>query len=403
MTKNAFIRGMLAVAAALILSVPAFAQLSASEEKAANKSIEYYKAGKYDKAISTISKVQDKHPFREDLWKLRVVYENERYTSYRSEVIKKAQAKAQKSGGDVTINDPKITTYYISMLVSCSSALMYADNQMEASRLIRVHLIDPKVDTNVNEKAKEHYDNGDEEYSAEHWNAAIKEYKKALEIDSNYYNAAFSIGIAYYKNEDYNNAIPYLRQAARIAPGRSYPFKAIADCYIELKDWENAKNAAIDGLLVYPDLAFFDQLSKISEKLGKTFNRHFGIRLVTVNDVTQQQSAVTTGPWSNYREAKDRISDYCNDDGIVTKKNSITDHKYLEIYSFDQMLKKANAEDEKNYENFEFAKEMQKAGYLDCYVFVCMYHFSFDKQYKDFSKNNAERVRKFINEHLMKS
>lgn len=402
MIKNAVFKGALAFIFAFVLSVPAFAQLTASEEKAANKSIELYKAGKYDKAISTLSKVQDAHIFREDLWKLRVTYENERYTTYRATVIQKAYAKAQKSGGEITINDPKLNTYRISMLVACLQATMYADNQADASAILRRSMVDPDVDTAIGDKAKEHYDKGDEEYSAEHWNAAIKEYKKAMEIDSNYYNAAFSIGLAYRKNEDYTNAIPYFRQAARIAPGRALPYQFIADCYMELKEWENAKNAAIDGILIYPEVAFFDQLGKISEKLGKTFNRHWGIRIATINDVTSTQSAITNEPWSNYRAAKDRIADYCNDAGVITKKNSITEQKYLEAYSWEQMIKKSNAENEKDYENFGFAKDVMKDGYIDCYAFISVYHVNLHDQYKDFAKNNADRVRTYINTYLMK-
>lgn len=402
MIKNALLKGVIATVVAFVLSVPAFAQLTASEEKAANKSIELYKAGKYDKAISTLSKVQDKHFFREDLWKLRVTYENDRYTTYRSAVIAKAYAKAQKSGGDVTINDPKLVEYRVSMLVACLQATNYADNQTDASAILRRNYVDPSVDTAIGDKAKEHYDKGDEEYNAEHWNAAIKEYKKAIEIDSNYYNATFSIGLAYRKNEDYTSAIPYFKKAAALAPGRALPYQFIADCYMELKEWENAKNAVIDGILIYPEVAFFDQLSKISEKLGKTFNRHWGVRLVFANDVTKTQSAVESSPWSNYRAAKDRISDYCNDAGVITKKNNVTEHKYLEAYSWEQMIKKANAEDEKNYENFEFAKEVMKDGYIDCYAFISEYHVNIHDQYKDFAKNNAERVRTYISTYLMK-
>lgn len=402
MIKNALLKGAIATVIAFVLSVPAFAQLTASEEKAANKSIELYKAGKYDKAISTLSKVQDAHFFREDLWKLRVTYENERYNTYRSQVIQKALAKAQKSGGDVTINDPKLNEYHVSLLVVCLQATNYADNQSDASSILRRKMVDPEVDTAIGEKAKEHYDKGDEEYNAEHWNAAIKEYKKAIEIDSNYYNATFSIGLAYRKNEEYANAIPYFRKASAISPGRALPYQFIADCYMELKEWENAKNAAIDGILIYPEVAFFDQLSKISEKLGKTFNRHWGIRLVFANDVTKTQAAVESSPWSYYRAAKDRVSDYCNDAGVITKKNNVTEHKYLEAYSWEQMLKKANADDEKNYENFEFAKEVMKDGYVDCYAFISEYHVNIHDQYTDFAKNNRDRVRTYISTYLMK-
>ena len=46
------------------------------------------------------------------------------------------------------------------------------------------------------------------------------------------------------------------------------------------------------------------------------------VELPVRSDGFVSQAAVSSAPWSNYRDAKDRIADYCNDDGIITKKNS---------------------------------------------------------------------------------
>jgi tetratricopeptide (TPR) repeat protein len=402
MRKKHLLKSMCTLVAMLLLSTRIFAQLTAAEEKAVNKSIELYKAGSYDKAIDKLQPVQGEHPLSEQLWQYRIAYESARYTDYLNTVIQKAIKKAEKSGNEPHIDDPKLNEYYSSLIVACYQATMFADHQDDASSILRRYLVDPKVDTAISEKAQELYNKGDEEYSQEHWNASIKKYKEALEVDSNYYMAAFSIGLAYRKNEDYTNAVPYFQKAARIAPGRALPFQFIADCYMELKQWDNAKNACIDGILVYPDVAFFTQLSKITEKLGKTFDRHWGIRVTFPNDVTLTQTPAKTEPWSNYSEAKDRVADYCNDHGVITKKNSVTEHKYLEAFSWEQMLKKSSAEDEKTFENFTFAKEMMKAGFLDCYVFISMYHYKTHEQYQDFSKKNADRIREYVNTYLMK-
>jgi hypothetical protein len=72
------------------------------------------------------------------------------------------------------------------------------------------------------------------------------------------------------------------------------------------------------------------------------------------------------------------------------------------VYSWEQMLKRADSDAEENYKNFGFAKEMQKAGWLDCYCFISVYHYAFHKQYEDFASKNAERIREYISTQLMK-
>jgi tetratricopeptide (TPR) repeat protein len=395
--KNAILKSVITVIIGLILWAPASAQLTSKELKMFNKSIKQHDAGKYDKAISTIGKIQAEHPFNEVLWKYRIIYEQDRYTSYRRAAVQKAVAKGQS-----TLNDPKVTSNLISMLYQCQLATRWADHQVKASGILRQYLVDEDVDKDIPEKAEKLYDEGDEYFNEQKWNSSISKYKEALEIEPKYYMAAFSIGAAYLQNEDYTNAIVYFKKAGEIAPGRAYPIQCIADCYIKLKDYEKAKEACIDGILRYPDVAFFEQLTEISEKLGKTFDRHWGMRLVSGNSIGTSQDPVTNEVWAAYRSAKDRVSDYCNDDGVITKKNSVTEEKYLEVYSWQQMLKKSDDETDKIWDNFPYAKQMQEKGFLDCYAFISCYHSDLQDQYKDFSKNNAERIRTYINTYLLK-
>jgi len=399
--KNAMTKTVLTVLVGLLISISSFGQWTAAEQKAVTKSVDLYKKGKYDKAISTISKVQNAHPLDGTLWTDRVIYEHDRYNAEYNKIIM-TLSKQISAGKSVKINTDKLTSYKVSMLVACMQATMYAKKQELASSILRNYLVDPAVDTAVNDDAKDHYNDGDKEYGNENWNGAIKEYKKALAKDSNYYNATYSIGMAYYKNSDYEQAIPWFKKAIRIEPRMASSYITCADCFIELKQWENAKNMCIDGIIIYPEVTFFEKLEQCADKMDKTFDSHWQERVTFPNNITLTQSTVDFGPFQYYRAAKDKIADNCNDDGIVTKTASFTEQKYLESYSWEYMLKKSTSDDEKDYPEMEFARKMQTAGYLDCYCFVSCYHVNFNTQYQDFSKKNADRIRTYINTYLFK-
>jgi hypothetical protein len=168
---------------------------------------------------------------------------------------------------------------------------------------------------------------------------------------------------------------------------------------MKTKSWQDAYNACVDGIVAYPDTRLFNDLDEIADKLGKTFNRHWMSRDYLPGMITAtNQETVSAEPWSYYREAKDKIGDYCNDKGIVKKKLDFTEQKYLETYAWEYMLKKTDTEDKE----FGFARKMQTEGYLDCFAMVSMYHIAFSDQYADFSKHNADRIRKYIDTYLVK-
>ena len=43
---------------------------------------------------------------------------------------------------------------------------------------------------------------------------------------------------------------------------------------------------------------------------------------------------------------------------------------------------------------------MKEAGYLDCYVFISAFHYDHFEQYKDFSENNEDRIKTYIEDYL---
>lgn len=399
MTKNATLKGVIAVLVTLVLSIPAFAQYTSSEAKSIQKSKDLYNKGKYDKAISTVKKVQNAHLYDNDLWQLRCIYEYDRYETQLLKDIIAILNKAAKGATTFDTEKMKSTTYYSEMIVACYSATLLCEKQEMASLILHEKYLEPSVDTAISDDASEQYNKGNEAYNEQNYSTAIRAYEKALKIDSTYYRATNKIAMSYYKDEKYEKAIPFFRKAIRIEPRMLDPRQYLVSSHMKLKQWQEAYNACVDGIIQYPDVRYFTKLEEIAEKLGKTFNRHWMSRDYMPNVVTSaSQTPITDEPWSYYRQAKDKISDYCNDDGVIKKSQSLTEMKYLETYSWEFMLKKSDTENKE----FGFARKMQEAGYLDCFVMVSMYHITFSEQYDDFSKKNADRIRTYIDTYLVK-
>lgn len=391
MLKNAA-KGVLATLILLLFAAPVFAQYTAKETKAIQKSKDLFNKGKYDKAVSTIKTVQNAHLYDDDLWNLRCVYEYQRYNvQLINDLIMILKGKSKTKF--------KSTEYYTEMMVACYSATLLCEKQDFASSVLHGEKIEPSTDTTISDDAKEQYGKGGDEYSNQNYSGAIRYYEKALKEDSTYYKATYKLAMCYYKDEQYEKAIPYFQKAIRLQPEMLDPRLNLVESFMKEKQWQDAYNACVDGIVHYPDNGYFMKLETICDKMGKTFNRHWMSRDYLPNMVNNDaQSSVTEEPWSYYRDAKNKMIDYCNEDGIIKKSQDLTQQKYLEAYSWEYMLKKSTSDSKE----FGFARKMKDEGFLDCYAMVSMFHITIWSQYKDFSAKNADRIRKYIDTYLVK-
>ncbi|HET6992166.1 MAG TPA: tetratricopeptide repeat protein, partial [Bacteroidia bacterium] len=337
MTKNVSFRVLVTFLLALIVSVPAFSQqYTAAETKLVEKAKAYYEKSKYDKAIETLKKVQPAHFYDNDLWELRCSYERDRYNVQLITDYITILKKMGKGTTNFDFSKFKSTQYRQEMINSCSTATLVCGKQEVASKVLHEQFIEPSgVDSAVGDEAKDEYNKGGDDYTNQNYTSAIRSFEKALKIDSSYYYANFKIGMCYYNDEKYEKAVPYFRKAISLEPDMLDPRVNLVDCFMKTKSWQDAYNACIDGIIAYPDTRLFNDLDEIADKLGKTFNRHWMSRDYLPGMITAtNQEAVTAEPWSYYREAKDKIGDYCNDKGIVKKKLDFTEQKYLETYAW---------------------------------------------------------------------
>ena len=136
--------------------------------------------------------------------------------------------------------------------------------------------------------------------------------------------------------------------------------------------------------------------SDLLKREFKKINTHWFVRDCDVVNVKSNTNKTNSKIWKTYQNAITEIKDYCDDKGIITKSNSITKAKYLEVFAWEKMLAQKNLPKE-----FEFAKKMQELGYLDCYVFISMFQYDFYDQYKDFARNNRKRIKTYIETYLV--
>lgn len=154
-------------------------------------------------------------------------------------------------------------------------------------------------------------------------------------------------------------------------------------------------------MLVYPGHNLKYKLLRVLEVENKYLNERRVLRNFFPNDMGNEDQYMleTSFLWGDYRAAKDDVSKYCNEDGIIEENGEFED-RYLEVYSFRKMLE---AHPNDLPEHLHFADKMREEGYLDSYVFISLFHVDIYPQFKDFMSHEENRVKTldFIEKYLI--
>ncbi|HEU4718833.1 MAG TPA: tetratricopeptide repeat protein, partial [Bacteroidia bacterium] len=344
--------------------------------------------------------VQMNHLYDDDLWQKRCLYEYQRYEdAYFKDLL--YVYKKRQNNPNAYVNDSKLKSgaCFSSMLLQCTLATLYCSKQEIASLILHEYVIAPKTDTTISDDMQDQFNKAGQDYDNSNYGDARRQYEKLVRKDSTYFKATNRVGLCYYKTEDYDNAIIWFKKAIALQPLMIEPRVSLVRCYKEEHKWDDAYNACIDGIIVYPDDRLFMLLDETCDKLGKTFDRHFMPRDYIPNMANNDdQGSIDESPWSFYRMAKDKIMDYCDKNGVITRTNDVTKQGYLESFSWEYMLQKSTPEGKE----FPFAKKMMNEGYIDCYSMVSLFHITMWDQYHAFSQANADRIRTYITTYLVK-
>lgn len=283
--------------------------------------------------------------------------------------------------------------YLFDMLQNARNATRLFINADSSSLYLRQFFIDTaNVNEGVNNEAWAAYQQGLEDYHERMIPGAAKNFERAIELDYVFYTARMRLGDVYYlMNEDTASLLQY-KYASVLKPRLSEPFEKLAIMQFNRGRYTDAAASMIEAIMRYPQSHYTALLKRIIEKTGFGFDPQWIPREVFPLSTAHLQEAIVVNdksPWWHYQAARQDIFNYYDTTGIVIPNDSTTE-RYLEVYAWKKMLAGAGPD------HFQFARAMQKVGYLDCYVLVTLFHNDLYGQFKDFTELNADKIKKYF-------
>ncbi len=268
---------------------------------------------------------------------------------------------------------------------------------------LRKLLVSVNPDTTISEKGMEYFENAEKFFKDRDFELAEVNYRKALKTDTNYYKAYLYLGDSFWAREEYDSALVYYNIAKDMQPDLLEPRVFIIDALVEKGLYYRAKKECLDALMIYPGHDIKYKLQRILLIENKFMNERRFVRYFYPNDIQDKEQPKLAGDpfWSDYRAAKQKIVEYCNENGIIEGNTEVED-RYLEVYSIRTMLSK-HQDDLPKY--LHFADKMRQEGYLEPYVFISLFHVDVYPQFKDYIsvEANQKKCKDFIEKYLVES
>jgi tetratricopeptide (TPR) repeat protein len=295
---------------------------------------------------------------------------------------------------------------YSKYIYTFRQALLTSDDAYHSSTILRQKKIDPETDTAVSKKALKYYNSAEGEFGKKNYEEAAKLYKRAIEEQPDFFKASLYMGDCFYFTGNYVNAAEAFRASVKTFPNLLEPRKYLIDTYGKQKLYDKCVEECIDAMFVYPDLSISekmrDALYFLDKKLDFTWtpravmpNKIVDTTQSSLNEYKPEKPKTVNAPWTFYQKALDSMKPNCNTKGVITTPNKLSDAGYLEVYSWEEMLK--NSTDP----SLEQARKMQKDGFLDCYVLVTCFHYDFYDQYHDFVTKRKDKVMQYYKKYIV--
>ena len=392
----------------LLLLPSLFIAQSSDADKRVKKINKLVDKNKLEKASVMLEDLLDEYPEYGDGWDLlsRIRYfewENSKNNNIFGNLTvsvettdgddEDAKKKAQELA-DLFNNISPSKLAYAQFINTLREGTLRCNTAYQTGILLRNEKVSIDVDTSISEDAMTDYDAGEKAFRVGKYELAKEGYEKALKKEPKFYKAELYLADAYYMMGDYEKAIDAFKKVKVKYPTQLKSRLFLVDAYSKDGSYKACMAEAIEGFTIYPDLNMYAKLQDAVKLNDKEIKDIWIPRSCFPNKIGEEKEEIKvsnkSNPWYHYQNAKTDISEYCDDVGIVTKKNDITETKYLEIYSWEKML--AESEDK----SLDEAKKMQELGYLDCYVMITCFHQDFYEQYQDFAANNKDRIIKYF-------
>jgi Flp pilus assembly protein TadD len=283
--------------------------------------------------------------------------------------------------------------YLYDMLQNARNATRLFSNADSSSLYLRQFLIDTfNVNQEVHQDAWAEYLQGLDAYYEKMIPDAAKHLEKALELDDIFYTAHLRLGDIYYLMNKDTAAVLQYKYAAVLNPEKTEPYEKLAIMQYNRGRFTDAAATMITAIMKYPQSHYNSLLRRIVEKTGHTFDSQWLPREVFPLSTTNVQEEIIVNdksPWWHYQAARNDVFNYYDTTGIVIP-NDKTEVRYLEVYAWKKMLNNSSPK------LFQFARAMDKVGYLDCYVLITLFHNDLYGQFKDFVALNDDKIKKYF-------
>lgn len=266
----------------------------------------------------------------------------------------------------------------------------FADSASHYLRMFCVDSLDPDAD--ANEEAKDAFQEGMDELYSRNSGAAAKYFERAIELYPLYYAARLKLAESYLLMNKDTQAIHIFYEANLIQPNLPNALEKLALDYYKKGKFNDAASTIIEAMFIYPEQHYMQFLQRVLSKTGREFNSQWIKRDVypaTTSKNYEEILAPEKTPWWHYQFAKNEVFGYYDTIGLV-RPNEKTNERYLEVYTWKQMLNKSGNQ------YFKFARAMDKLGYLDCYVLFTLFHQDVYGQFNDFAKSHHKKLRDYI-------
>ncbi len=402
----------------IVLNISTYAQSNPLDKKL-DKAYSYIKKEKYDDAADYLVDLLKENPEYGEGWDLLVKVRGKQYeASKSSDLFMKGSftiTTKDKDGNDVNSENDTLAQSLMKILSNISPSKnakkKYLDEARRAtcrskeayysSILLRNTFVDTEIDTNVSKKALKYFYDAESEFENKNYEKAARLYSRAVEVQPDFYKASMYLGDAYFYLGYYEKAHTYFEEAVKKFPTLLEPRKYLMDTYLKMNLYKEAAEEALKALMIYPDYTLYDKYSDVLYMMGKKLKISWTPRKCFPNkmnadkdDSLEVLKGVKAGPWVYYQGAITKIKAYCNDKGLIVKQNDLTKARYLEVFSWEEML------NNNNDPSLEQARKMKQEGYLDCYVFITCFHIDFYEQYLDFVSKNKDRIVDYFKFHM---
>ncbi|MFZ4401427.1 MAG: tetratricopeptide repeat protein [Bacteroidales bacterium] len=405
----------------LILSVLISYSQSSNLEKKLAKAYKYCEKEKYEDADEYMVELLNENPQYGDGWDLlgKIRYQLYVKSKKSDNLFGNITITTKDSTSTKDIKNDSLANVFMEMLSNIKpsksaydkyiftlrKATLFSNEAYYSSMALRINKVDIEVDTNISPKALKYYNIAEEEFSNKNLEKASKYYKRALEEQPEFYKAYLYYGDMFFLTGDVVKAIKVFKEIIEKYPNLLEPRKYLTDAFAKDRLYKDALDEAIKSMCVYPDLSMSNKLSDAAFLNNQKLDIKWTPRQVFPNVMAKdtlskdysfrKEVPLTKAPWDSYVAAYGKIKDYCNEKGKIFKINKLTNTKYLEVYSWEEML--ANSKDP----SLDEARRMQTDGYLDCYVFTSCFHYDLLDQFKDFVSKNQPRIIEYYNKYII--